>query len=566
MQIKTKSYVQRYAGDAVDLGTWQPPTRRRVRDGEILIEKLPSAAHLLMLKPSGGAHNIQLANGMGRPRANDPYKVQMLSEKMEKGFLPYGSCPKYHGQHRFLPKDIPGAAPCERDATGTHPVSDEHPCNCIVETRKVRLGIARKVNDEQERRQQSKDQRELKATEDQNQLLTKALGALADKQEYGIRATDDGGNRGVGTQKDAWLEIRLEPLYEIGAVDGASWEEFQSLTAAAFGSDGRLYLLDSDGQRVVAADQRRRQMRATARQPRSLPSKSKARARYVVTAAMPYSISAIDRPPRESAIKPLTEETIPHPNTDYGKSKLLAEETLIQSGLPYTILRPSYIYGPHPRVGSSMDRLIRDVRDQRSYTRIPFPGRASEIHAGDLARLIWLCTGHAGAENEVFFAANPEPVVIGDVFPAVAEALGVPYKARPVDAAAVEDPLCRLGGRAERIGRLGSDGACHLNEHCLSAARGFDASAGAGCRVKCRQRRGDPRATESVRVGETTGDRLHPSPCVRRRVRCRSIRCGGLARRSCCGGPARDFGARALGRRGQDAIACGGASRRDRSL
>jgi hypothetical protein len=52
---------------------------------------------------------------------------------------------------------------------------------------------------------------------------------------------------------DERLEIRLEPLYEIGAVDGASWEEFQSLTAAAFGGDGRLYLLDLDGQRVVAA-------------------------------------------------------------------------------------------------------------------------------------------------------------------------------------------------------------------------------------------------------------------------------------------------------------------------
>jgi hypothetical protein len=188
MQIKTKSYVQRYAGDAVDLGTWQPPTRRRLAaDGEILIEKLPSAAHLLMLKPSGGAHNIQLANGMGRPRANDPYKVQMLAEKMEKGFLPYGSCPKYNGQHRFLPKDIQATAPCERDATGKHPVNDEHPCNCIVETRKVRLGIARKVNDEQERRQQSKDQRELKATEDQNQLLAKAIGALTDKQESNKR-------------------------------------------------------------------------------------------------------------------------------------------------------------------------------------------------------------------------------------------------------------------------------------------------------------------------------------------------------------------------------------------
>lgn len=152
------------------------------------------------------------------------------------------------------------------------------------------------------------------------------------------------------------------------------------------------------------------------------------------------SISAIDRPPDKPALDPLTEETPPHPNTDYGKSKLLAEEWVIRSGLPYTILRPSYIYGPHPRIGSSMDRLVYDVRDQKPYTTIPLPGKASEIHVRDLARLIWLAASHPNAENEVFFAANPDPVVVGDVFPVAAEALGVPHRFRPVD----DDTMGRL--------------------------------------------------------------------------------------------------------------------------
>ena len=43
----------------------------------------------------------------------------------------------------------------------------------------------------------------------------------------------------------------------------------------------------------------------------------------------------------------ITEETTPHPITDYGRSKFLAEERLKSiSGLSYTILRPTAVYGP----------------------------------------------------------------------------------------------------------------------------------------------------------------------------------------------------------------------------
>ncbi|HZD04300.1 MAG TPA: 6-bladed beta-propeller, partial [Longimicrobiales bacterium] len=51
---------------------------------------------------------------------------------------------------------------------------------------------------------------------------------------------------------DRPLDLRLEPLYQVGALDGEPWEEFQSLDGAAFGPDGRLYLRDERGTRVVA--------------------------------------------------------------------------------------------------------------------------------------------------------------------------------------------------------------------------------------------------------------------------------------------------------------------------
>lgn len=142
------------------------------------------------------------------------------------------------------------------------------------------------------------------------------------------------------------------------------------------------------------------------------------------------SISAIDRPLDIPATTPLDETSDPHPNTDYGKSKLLAEEVVAYSGLPYTILRPAYIYGPHPRQNSSMDRLVRHIIARQPYTRIPFPGHASGLHVEDLAAMMWLAAQHPQTLSETFFVSNPTPIRIAEAFAHVANALKVPFQAK----------------------------------------------------------------------------------------------------------------------------------------
>ncbi|MCE6989369.1 NAD(P)-dependent oxidoreductase [Dyadobacter sp. CY323] len=58
------------------------------------------------------------------------------------------------------------------------------------------------------------------------------------------------------------------------------------------------------------------------------------------------SLAAIG-PLAYSEQQPITEETLPVPVTDYGKSKLLAEKYLEEvSGLPLSIIRPTAVYGP----------------------------------------------------------------------------------------------------------------------------------------------------------------------------------------------------------------------------
>ncbi|WP_373531193.1 NAD-dependent epimerase/dehydratase family protein [Vampirovibrio sp.] len=140
------------------------------------------------------------------------------------------------------------------------------------------------------------------------------------------------------------------------------------------------------------------------------------------------SISAIDRPWESPATHLLNEQSLPQPHTDYGKSKLQAEQIIQSSGLPHTILIPAYIYGPHARPNSSLDRLIRDMVSGKSYTRFPFPGEVSEIYVEDLAQALWLAAFHPNTLNQRFLIANPQPVGVDKAYQLLASALGVSWR------------------------------------------------------------------------------------------------------------------------------------------
>jgi nucleoside-diphosphate-sugar epimerase len=70
------------------------------------------------------------------------------------------------------------------------------------------------------------------------------------------------------------------------------------------------------------------------------------------------------------ACEPITEEVIPNPITDYGKSKLKAEQYILSKTAPlgkyFYILRPSMIHGPGNK--GNLNLLYRFVK-----TGIPFP-------------------------------------------------------------------------------------------------------------------------------------------------------------------------------------------------
>ncbi|WP_303675226.1 NAD-dependent epimerase/dehydratase family protein [Vampirovibrio chlorellavorus] len=143
------------------------------------------------------------------------------------------------------------------------------------------------------------------------------------------------------------------------------------------------------------------------------------------------SISATDRYPGSPATDCMTEAFPSQPQTDYGRSKLQAEQRIMASGLPYTIMAPAYIYGPHLRAGASTERLINDLKAGKRYTRFPFPGAVSAIHVEDLSEALWIAATHPNTLNERFLISHPQPVSIVEALATLADCLGLHHTFTP---------------------------------------------------------------------------------------------------------------------------------------
>jgi uncharacterized protein YbjT (DUF2867 family) len=94
----------------------------------------------------------------------------------------------------------------------------------------------------------------------------------------------------------------------------------------------------------------------------------------------------------------------PDVETDYSTSKLAGEEALKSSGLPWTILRPSLVYGDGSYGGTS---LMRGMAGLPLLVPIPGDGRFTftPIHVRDLARAVRLV-----CEEPQFAGQTLEPV------------------------------------------------------------------------------------------------------------------------------------------------------------
>jgi uncharacterized protein YbjT (DUF2867 family) len=125
--------------------------------------------------------------------------------------------------------------------------------------------------------------------------------------------------------------------------------------------------------------------------------------------------------------------------------RLAAEEEIRGSGLSWTILRPTMIYGgPGDRNLSRLLALLARLRRMSAPLVLPVPGGGRQlqqpVHAADLAAAVLTAVERRSAAGSRYDVAGPEPLTFADVLRASADAVGgrlalVPVPLAPVIAA-----------------------------------------------------------------------------------------------------------------------------------
>ncbi len=145
----------------------------------------------------------------------------------------------------------------------------------------------------------------------------------------------------------------------------------------------------------------------------------------------------------------VAENRVPHPVTDYGRSKLEGERILSEMGpLPLVVVRPPAVYGPRDREIFLLFKLaskgILPVFNPES--------RISLIHVQDLVRGV-INAAEKGRAGESYFLTHPASVAARDLPQLFGDALGRKVRALKVPvpvlkaAAAVSETLGRNTGR-----------------------------------------------------------------------------------------------------------------------
>ena len=139
----------------------------------------------------------------------------------------------------------------------------------------------------------------------------------------------------------------------------------------------------------------------------------------------------------------------PRPVTAYGRSKLAAEQTVRRSGLSWSIVRPSIVYGPRDREILKVFRLAR-------LGIAPVFGDGTQelvaVHAADLAAALTTVACSQATTGRTYTACHPEVFTSAEFGVAVGAAMG-----RSVATLRIPQPVGRavlsLTGAAAKLAR-----------------------------------------------------------------------------------------------------------------
>jgi nucleoside-diphosphate-sugar epimerase len=140
-----------------------------------------------------------------------------------------------------------------------------------------------------------------------------------------------------------------------------------------------------------------------------------------------------------------------HPTDHYGRSKLAAEMSLRAAGVPFTILRPVVVYGPHPK--GNVRTLV-----QLAKLRLPLPfagfnSQRSLLGVENLISAIFFVLNNNTTVGEIFLVADPKPFTLPEIFTMLRKVQGRKPRLMHIPPTAIRLALSLLGQRVlwERI-------------------------------------------------------------------------------------------------------------------
>jgi UDP-glucose 4-epimerase len=148
----------------------------------------------------------------------------------------------------------------------------------------------------------------------------------------------------------------------------------------------------------------------------------------------------------------LTERDEPQPTGAYGRSKLAAEEAVRASGLPFTILRPALVHGPH--VKGNLASLIKLATLPVPLPFGAFQNRRSLVALDNLIAAIRFALKEPAAIGETFIVTDPQPISFAEIVTVLRAAMGRGPGLFPVPPALFSTAL-KLIGKHDMWDRLG---------------------------------------------------------------------------------------------------------------
>lgn len=145
-----------------------------------------------------------------------------------------------------------------------------------------------------------------------------------------------------------------------------------------------------------------------------------------------YTATTVVYSGRKNTDKPITEQTIPYPTNEYGRTKLKAEEFLksecTKLKIPLTILKVNTVYGDDYRKHKLFAFLKNLILKKSIIARLNWPGLTSIVHVDDVSKIILKLSKNPPPSNKPqTFIIYSENLTLSQISKLMHKQLGVKY-------------------------------------------------------------------------------------------------------------------------------------------